>query len=1781
MTKNTIHIILISLLGISEIFSQIKIENYKHNSNQIKANIIINSLEYKKTKNSSGNFNIEFSDFEDVSNPGTYALPSREVFIALPSFSKISLKVTPLFENKIQGIPRINRQVKLKNDSSLTYQSVPLNFSKINSMPPFFEIKGYLWIRNYYCVDIKINQYRYNNTDIISELKKAGIEITIATPQNSKMFPGTTKGNIFDEQLPRIILNYPDAVQLDKRYYDTLKISTEYSWINFNNTYLKIGVSADGIYRINKSDLDNLGVPTGQIDPRTIKLLTSGQEQSVYIYGENDGSFDSGDYIEFYGKRNWGDNYRQTSAQNESYKEYLNRYTDTTTYWLTWNDALGKRIDTLTSSSSATDTLQYYNEVVHYEQNRYLDYSIPNIVDRQDPNWMQNETWVWGQQGVGTANRAFTVHDVYPNVTAHAFYKVQDFASNGFSNAHKIGLSINNDVTVYDSASFNKYEQRVVKADFSSNLLNEGSNTLKTISFPTNATLNSIEYDWYEVEFPRFIKAENDSLNFRFNDLSVPAYKTIKISNVIANDIVIYKITGTPKKITNYTRSGSSIYFNDTVSAGDQYYLISAAKIHSPKYFYVKKITNLTNSSNQADYILITAPEFLTKAQEYTNFIQSNYNVSTKIINVNDIYDQFNYGFFAPEPIRDFLEAANLYWQSPKPSYLFIVGDANYDYYGNKAVYFGSPPVKNYVPSFGDPVSDNWYSIWDTTSLVPQMYVGRIPVNSVSEFDFYLNKHKKYLSDPYDNFNKTYLLISSGDINNASELQLLKSTNDYIAKYIIKPPPTGGLVNHLYKTNNPVSNFGPYSEQQVSQIIGDGGLFISYIGHSGTQIWDNGINRIDQLVNNSGKGSLISDWGCSTGKFAEPDIKAFSELFITNPDGQAIGYTGNSSLGFTSTATTFPQLFYSNILQNQVTGIGQAHELAKTQMLQNYGNTGSYRIFDYCNVLLGDPIINLKIPPKPDLSISANNYNISGNNIDDSNDSVQVNISYFNLGRVDTTNFTIRVKDVLDNNEILNRTYIKSLPSYKDSIILYIPVKNLAGDHKIQIILDENNKIDELSKSNNTLSFDMVVQSSSVRPLANSIVNLKSNGTFVFLNPVKLSTADSILVEYADNSAFLNSTIIGKKLDTLATTFQLTNLIANKRYWVRAKLNINIQNFNGGFSFIYDSTAFNDFSLSDSLSFSNIELNNINNYINYLRLLKSDKELKLSTAGFYDGGYSIVSVNGTDYVAASNIGGHHILIFDEKTLNFDYEILLNYWNDPTNYVNDYIAAIDSIPANKIIAIAGGDEPAGGLTTALKNKLKSLGSIYIDSLKFRSSWGIITKKNFTPGHVLEDYKNPYGGSVVLDTVITVQNSSGTAISKEIGPSTKWGNVNLLSQIPLNSSIQFSPIGIRTNGTQDTLSSVNINSNIIDISKIDAIKYPYLKLIFYFSSTDSTSLPAINSVDVKYTGVPEIGTNFQLVSIDKDTVTEGQNVNINFAVMNVGYAPADSFQVSVDVINSDNSRKNIFQNLVNTINPSGRKNFNFSYNTGNSPGLKSFLISIDSENKIRELYKDNNYYTVSFFVKADTNKPSLKVTFDGREIVNDDYISSHPKIHIELNDPSFIPIIDTSSISIKLNNINVNYLNNSAVLNYKFNSGNPKMTVDYSPILSDGNYLLEISGENNLGVQATALNKSFSVSSTPQILNLYNYPNPFSSETYFTFKLTQIPDELRIRIFTVAGRLIKEFTRHSSDLNYDFNRVFWDGRDQDGDLVGNGVYLYKVVMTSDGKTQSLTQKLAVVR
>ena len=131
------------------------------------------------------------------------------------------------------------------------------------------------------------------------------------------------------------------------------------------------------------------------------------------------------------------------------------------------------------------------------------------------------------------------------------------------------------------------------------------------------------------------------------------------------------------------------------------------------------------------------------------------------------------------------------------------------------------------------------------------------------------------------------------------------------------------------------------------------------------------------------------------------------------------------------------------------------------------------------------------------------------------------------------------------------------------------------------------------------------------------------------------------------------------------------------------------------------------------------------------------------------------------------------------------------------------------------------------------------------------------------------------------------------------------------------------------------------------------------------------------------------------------------------------------------------------------------------------------------------------------------------------------------------------------------------------------------------LSFGNHSLKIKAWDNLN-NSSSYSVDFEVIEGGKfvIKDVYNYPNPFSNDTYFTFRLST-PSEIKIKIFTQLGRQIKNIEGILGTNG--FNKVYWDGRDEDGDRIANGVYLYKIIaknFNTDERTEELG-KLVMMR
>ncbi len=325
---------------------------------------------------------------------------------------------------------------------------------------------------------------------------------------------------------------------------------------------------------------------------------------------------------------------------------------------------------------------------------------------------------------------------------------------------------------------------------------------------------------------------------------------------------------------------------------------------------------------------------------------------------------------------------------------------------------------------------------------------------------------------------------------------------------------------------------------------------------------------------------------------------------------------------------------------------------------------------------------------------------------------------------------------------------------------------------------------------------------------------------------------------------------------------------------------------------------------------------------------------------------------------------------------------------------------------------------------------------------------------------------------------------------------------------------------------------------------------------------------------------------MVHISKDSIKQGSTTNLKFDVYNVGETQADSFNVWVELVKANNSTRKLLDTLITKLDTLDHLKFNLIYisNAYDGFGKMKFRITIDPYNKIREFYKDNNIFEKTFFVIQDTTPTSvtestLKITFDGSEIIDGDFVSPHPEILINLQYPVWFPVNDTSSIHFYLDG--TEYF--SSDISNSFDTVNRIATYKITPNLNNGEHLLKITGRDRIGnIDPNAsVERHFVVNDKLSLIDVYNYPNPFSDQTYFTFRLSQIPDKLDIKIFTISGRLIKSIVLKDSQLNYDFNRIQWDGRDEDGDKIASGVYLYKIILHKNDTATSITQKLAVIR
>lgn len=1594
-------------------------------------------------------------------------------------------------------------------------------------------------------------------------------------------------------------------------------------WYVPGQPYLKLATHKDGVHRFTGADIAAAGVSLLGINPNTLRLIFKGNDVPLYLSGASDGNIDGTDTLEFLGSVNRGSPQPVindiTGQQIGTVTDYTDLYTDTTAYWLTWGGASGRRFGTQSAAPANTTPYSSFTYTLHVETDTL--YYVGNgetgdgyLLTEQMPG----EGWLWRQLQSNSSQVAdsisvnFFLDGVTPSGAAQLSIRLV-----GISRAdHLLDFTLNG--IAIGSRSFSGRTQPVITLSIDNSLLRSGANTLRLTlrTGSTSSVPSVVGLDWIEPTYTR--------------DFSYPTVTDTQLRFTTGNAVQDVALTGAANvvayNLTDTTRL-SSLTGGRFQGQANAAYQVAATALKPQITLY--RGSNLRSTSNGADYLIITPPEFESEATRLATFRASAQGggYRTKVVITDAVYTEFNNGIVSPHAIKQFLKFAFDSWQPPKLRYVTLLGGGTWDSKYRIKTAVRKLPI---IPVYGNPVSDLWLVSFDNAPAapfihLPKLALGRIPAQTLPEAKAYIDKVIAQESVAQaEAWNKKFLFITGG-FGIGEQQDFINKSTALMNSYVL-PNPVSGTADSVHRDDASPYVSSQNAERMRTSIEG-GTVSINYIGHAGSQTWDNTLNDPATLTN-AGKYPLVSSWTCHTGRFAEPYSRSFGETFVLTPNAGAIGFLGTSGWGFVYQDGILNQAVYES-MRDSVRAIGDilldAHQALLNQtpvwLLYNMACLDQYNIE-------GDAAARLALPVKPDLSLKAEDvYFFNAAPVAQEPQRIAVVARNYGLAAADSVRLRIYDRWAQEQTQTLLVDTVLAPMRLRDSLVTTLSVGNKPGNHDITVRLNEDNRLAELSAANNAVTLRATFLSnevSQVKPFNFAVVHPSQKTLRVIQqsqvpNPSRFYEFELDTVSTFESPQQVSGSVPEGALETAWTPI-FTPKHQLPYFWrVRVVLQGQPSPWKI-FSLRFDSTV--------AVAAPQVWLQRSEKQLRFNALtgLKAESgaltngeqrlPILLRSGGFRHKAparvYHEITVNGDvqygDNVTNQTTGiytrGLNIAILDTATglvptriQTFDlYKAVVpeNGFRD-TLAVPRLIALIDSLKPHQILLLALQDavpDDEAVEMQPLKSKFAELGSVHFNSIRFGESWVFAGSKNkqlrFEQWGEQCLPESETGCDVLdkptrIDTAITVLNPVGTATTEYIGPASKWTSLSWTQELPApDAQIKMTVYGVRPSGAVDSLLTVASPLTSADLSMIDAKRYPsiFLKATLRRDLARNAS-PRLTGVGVSYIGAGDAATAYTSLAANGIAPEQGDTLQMALLVSNIGYSRLDSVKANLYIRSGASGAKQLLKTeTIDSLAAGQQKSVSFNVLTRSYLGAQTLTAELDVDNKLVELSKLNNLASLSVAVQGDTVKPHVEIAFDGKRIRSGDYVLPTPKITIGIDDASPLPL-DSSAVRIFIDG-NAQPEPYSAKLRFV-----PPATVIYEPSFSDGEHQLFalVRDASGNAVDSALTNVSFKVNSVFEVSSFYNYPNPFSDKTQFAFLMTgastEMPVEFKVKIYTVSGRMIKEIDAMPFIRGVGYTMVPWDGRDTDGDLVGNGVYIYRLVVRSPKQTITKTEKLAIVR
>ena len=907
-------------------------------------------------------------------------------------------------------------------------------------------------------------------------------------------------------------------------------------WINYSQFYYKIKVGQNGIYRIDSLTLARAGITVGGIDTNQYELFFRGQQQYIYVRSHTAAlSEKNGDYIEFYGQ------YNDATEDSLTYyniqflpNPYFSLFTDTSTYYLTWNlvsnshnNRMKEQTDTIwTDGGTAapyvmTSTIIAARAISNAPSNNRasnIDFQNPygpatnyfpgswtpdGDFTPNDPRFTQNSAWTTIPWITYNSGQTFdlNVNNTYTTgVAPPAFLRTVVL---GVDNGNCTITISSNFGAIYNNIPFNTYINFLTAGYFF-----RAMDT--TYTFPVSDIPTKIEYynndvsntqiitpTYIYLSYPHTPNLNNDtSFVMQIPDnVSGPGKSYLNFNSFYTSNpsdtVRLYDLTNHNRFWVKAEGGGFKVVVPNNVPSG------GVKQCYMTSDYAVNKVTNLTpagtnysnggtgnglftNFSSEPDsaYIIITHPSLWSSALNYKSYRSNRYN--TVIANVQELYDQFGYGVdYSPLGIRNFCNYAIDKWASP-PSNLFLIGKGIHTplFRSDTAVWSRSQLL---VPSFGYPSSDILFTngLNGDSALVPAIPTGRLAAANNTEVADYLNKVKIFESAPAAIWMKRIALFAGGVT--ASEENIYASDLENYAATIADT--LFGAHAYLFQKSTSASISGTLTDSIVN-LIDSGVSIMNFFGHAAGSNWDESVDFPSDYNNNNRYPFMIAD-ACFSGDIFEPigdAVTSVSEQWVLGLPG-AIGFLASDYLGDPSPLNGYTGWLYRDIsyrpfyrkpmgqiVQNTIANVGVVNPNV-------FMTSTCLELTLHC-----DPAIALNaMDSLPDYAVNNQSIFFTPSNVTVLLDSFKVNVVVYNYAEALNQRVSGILTRTFPNGHVQLYPFTVAPPPgnhylyYTDTISIKVPVNDSniaqgAGFNYFSLSVDLNPNLPEITLTNNSIN---------------------------------------------------------------------------------------------------------------------------------------------------------------------------------------------------------------------------------------------------------------------------------------------------------------------------------------------------------------------------------------------------------------------------------------------------------------------------------------------------------------------------------------------------------------------------------------------------------------------------------------------------------------------------------------------------------------------------------------